>query len=154
MLIYRVHKNGTGPYENKTISLRYPRELEYFDNYLSDGSERNQQPETDNGTELQKFVYSRNFKLDDYVFGFSDKKHLFIWFSPVNLGYLYANGFGIWAYDVPESLVVKGNRQLCFRVDDAIWSKKLSLNEFRRIQNNIFPQKDLKTEYYMMKGNS
>ena len=39
--IYRVHKNGTGPYENKVISLRYPWDLEYFDHYLPDGSERN-----------------------------------------------------------------------------------------------------------------
>lgn len=137
MLIYRVHKNGTGPYENKKIGLRYSSELEYFDDYLPDGSERNQQPETDDDSELQKFVYSRNFKLDDYVFGFADKKHLFTWFSPVNLGYLYANGFGIWAYDVPEVFVVKGNRQLCFRVDDAIWCKKLSLNEFRRMPTSL-----------------
>ena len=145
MLIYRVHKNGVGPYENKTIGLRYPRELEYFDQYLPDGSERNQQPETDNNSDLQKFVYTRNFKLDDYVFGFNCKKDLFTWFSPVNLGYLYANGFGIWMYDVSDEYVIRGNRQLCFRVDDAIWSKRLTLNEFRRIKNNKF-KKGLKEE--------
>ena len=133
MMIYRVHKNGVGPYENKTIGFKYPTELEYFDLYLADGSERNQQPETDVGSDLQKFVYDRNFDLNDYVFGFENKNHLFTWFSPVNLGYLYANGFGIWVYDVPDELVIKGNRQLCFRVDDAIWSKKLSLHEFRRM---------------------
>lgn len=134
MLIYRLHKNGVGPYENKCLdTIRFPYELEYFDHYLPDGSERNQQPETDEGSELQKFVYDRNFKLDDYVFGFACKKDFHVWFSPVTLGYLYANGFGIWAYDVPDEYVVKGNRQLCFRVDDAIWSKKLNIREFRRI---------------------
>ena len=133
MLIYRLHKNGVGPYENKAIRLRYPWELEYFEQYLPDGSERNQQPETDAGSDLQKFVVHRNFKLDGYVFGFAHKKHLFMWFSPVHLGYLYANGFSIWVYDVPEEFVVKGKRQLCFQVDNAIWSKQLDLKEFRRM---------------------
>jgi len=137
MLIYRVHKNGSGPYENKTIGLRYPCDLEYFDHYLPDGSERNQHPETDEGSDLQKFVINNHFKLDKYVFGFAHKKDLFTWFSPVNLGYLYANGFSIWAYDVPEEFVVKGNRQLCFRVDDAISSKHLDLKAFRRMPPSL-----------------
>lgn len=48
ILVFRVHKNGTGPYENKCLdTIRFPYELEYFDHYLPDGSERNQQPETD-----------------------------------------------------------------------------------------------------------
>jgi hypothetical protein len=135
MLIFRIHKDGTGPYENKTLTLRYPEDLEYFDHYLPDGSERNQQPETDDGSALQKFVYSRNFQLNNYVFGFACKKDFYLWFSPVNLGYLYANGFGIWAYDVPEKYVIKGTRQLCFRIEDANWSKQLTLNEFRRMKN-------------------
>lgn len=134
MRIYRVHKNGTGPFVNNTSTLKYPWELEYYDHYLPDGSERNQQPETDEGSELQSFVYSRNFILSDYVFGFACKKDLFLCFSPVMLGYLYANGFGVWVYDVPKDLVVKGNRQLCFRVDDSLWNKKLDIKEFRRIE--------------------
>ena len=135
MIVFRVHKNGTGPYENKCIdTIRFPCELEYFDHYLPDGSERNQQPETDEGSDLQSFVYSKNFNLGDYVFGFACKKDFHLWFSPVNLGYLYANGFGIWLYDVPEEYVIKGKRQLCFRVDNAIWSKKLNIREFRRMR--------------------
>lgn len=85
---------------------------------------------------FKKFVYDRNFKLDEYVFGFACKKHFYVWFSPVTLGYLYVNGFGNWAYDVHEELVVKCNRQLCFRVEDAIWSKKINLHDFR-----IMPKK-------------
>lgn len=133
MLIYRIQKNGVGPYKNNLNSLRYPWELEYFDSYLPDGTERNQQPDTDIGTDLEKFVINKNFKLDGYIFGFANKKDLFTWFSPVHLGYLYANGFSIWSYDVPEEFVVKGTRQLCFQKDKSIWSKKLDVKSFRKL---------------------
>lgn len=135
MLVFRLHKNGTGPYMNKDTDrdFRFPYELEYFDHYLPDGSERNQHPDADKGSELQKFMFDRNFQLDDYVFGFACKKDFHVWFSPVRLGYLHANGFEISAYEVSEELVVKGNRQVCFRVNDAISTKKLNLREFRRI---------------------
>ena len=80
------------------------------------------------GSALQTFVHA------DYVFGFASKQDLYLWFLPVNLGYLYANGFGIWAYDVPEDCVVKGTRQVCFRIDDAIWSKHLDIKELRKMK--------------------
>lgn len=101
---------------------------------MPDGSERHQHPDADINTELQNFVLN-NKNLENYVFGFANKKHLFTWFSPVDLGYMYANEFEIWIYDVPEFLVVKGSRQLCFRTSDAIWSKKLSLHELRKMKN-------------------
>ena len=34
--------------------------------------------------------------------GVKSKIIIHVWFCPVTLGYLYANGFGIWTYDVPE----------------------------------------------------
>lgn len=136
MLVFRVHKNGTGPYTNKESSdtvVRFPYELEYFDHYLPDGSERNLQPDADKGSDLEKFIFDRNFELEDYVFGFADKKDFHVWFSPVSLGYLCAKGFEIWAYEVPEEDVIQGTRQVCFQVNNAISSRKLTLREFRRI---------------------
>ena len=133
MNIYRVQKNGIGPFmSNATEHSKYPSNLEYFDTYLPDGSERNQQPDDDHGTALQSFIFARNRLLDDYKFGVASKQDLFTWFSPVYLGYLYAIGFSIWIYNVPEHLVVKGSRQVCFRVADANWSKEVNIKELRK----------------------
>jgi hypothetical protein len=134
MLIYRIQKNEVGPFENKyAIKYRFPYELEYYDQYLADGSERNQQPDADEGSDLQKFVFSRNFKLDDYIFGFEDKEHMYKMFSPVKIGYLYATEYNIWVYDVPREKVIIGNRQLCFRAEDAISIKKTNSRNIRRL---------------------
>jgi hypothetical protein len=90
-------------------------------------------PDSDEGSDLQKFVLSRNFKIDDYIFGFENKEHMYKMFSPVEIGYLYATDYNIWLYDVPREKVIIGNRQLCFRMEDAIFCRKLNTTGTRRI---------------------
>lgn len=133
MIIYRVQKNGVGPFmSNNRMMCVYPHDLEYYDSYLLDGSERNQQPSDDMGTELQHFSHAKRGIFGDYIFGVSSKQDLFTWFSPVKMGYLYAHGFSVWVYDVPDALVVKGSRQVCFRCADAQSCKSVNLHTLRR----------------------
>ncbi len=151
MLIYRVECNGIGPLkgngkikfkcgDNKYMYCRpYNPNHPLYDNYshnLPDGSERRMHPDADGGTPLAEFMFSkyvtkengaRGFDLGDYVFGFANTEHLNIWFSPQELVKLYINGFEIHIYDIPDEKVILGSRQVCFRVQDAISSKKCNI---------------------------
>ncbi len=157
MLIYRIECNDVGPFESRSINsnnkYKYGEKkdvyLSYYvpnnpnhplyhnyPDYLPDGTERHMHLDADTGTPLEKFMYSKyvtndngskGFDLGDYVFGFANTEHMNIWFSPQELAQLYVKGHEICIYNIPNHKVILGSRQVCFRVQDAISSKKCTI---------------------------
>lgn len=86
--------------------------------YLKDGTERKQHPDTESfWSDITK----------DHYYGFEKKEHLDIWCSPVEIGWYLANDFKINVYEIDERYVLKGKRQVAF-----LKHKAILIGEYKR----------------------
>lgn len=103
MLVYRVEKNGLGPYANHDVDehldyrLRHYWDIDQRPGPLRDGIG----------------VYVKTIH-----FGFKDIESLKKWFHGARSA-LRKNGFVLAIYDVPESSVYIGNKQVGFVMSKA-----------------------------------
>ena len=117
--IYRLQNEyNQGPYCNELIddiseeillNLQYGR-----------GCYKQLRPINETNTELQK-AYEENkiFNGSPYVFGFESIDQLYKWFSPVQLGILFAKNIQIYIYKVKREDVLYGNSQVAFIPSDS-----------------------------------
>lgn len=125
MYIYRIQDENDVGYIIGSINYN-PKifyELDYgLSHELPDGSERKQHPDSDIGTDLHKAYFDGLiYRGSPLIFGFISIKDLYTWCSPVEIGFLEANGMNIYIYDVPEPNIIKGTRQVVF---DPIYATK------------------------------
>ena len=104
-----------------------------YSHCLADGTERRQHPDADTGTELQK-AYSKGYIYNGspWRFGCAKPSDIYIWECPATIGWLEANGYCVWAFDVPTEKVLRGTRQVAFILADATHVEKLGHAKLRR----------------------
>ncbi len=138
-LILRVENDNQEPSTNYHANmLQYPRELDYND--LISCAKMCKNPECDIGTDLYNFMKNNyvcengigKYRISEYIFGCKKISDLHQWFSLNNLGYLIANGFNIYLYDVNDEHVVLGSNQLCFNKNYVNSKKVLTLRKLRK----------------------
>ena len=118
MIVYRVEKDGTGPYCNGFIEKIKQAEIHYYE-----GSHfTHPAPKQD---EIKKY-HSSNCK--DRRCGFISKNRLNKWFSGLQ-HLLREAGYSIGVYEVDSKYVSKGKVQLVFDVSKAKLIKSLRLSK-------------------------
>ena len=113
--------------------VTYPEELRlHRANNMPDGSECRQHPDDDAGTDLQKAYFKKHiYHGSKYIFGFANKKDLYTWFTPVDLGWYEGHGYAVYAYDIPTQYIIFGTRQVCFNPVHARMKQRLGHRKLR-----------------------
>jgi hypothetical protein len=102
MRVYRIeNKNGRGPYNGRG-------DLPYT---VLDGCPAHQPDPRDDG-------FGSRWNKPDYYFGFASLDQLFDWFGDI-LEHLDRYGFSLTVWEVDESFVELGGRQLAFNKSEA-----------------------------------
>jgi hypothetical protein len=101
MLVYRVEKNGVGPYWSDEVSE------DLYERISSHNGCANRPVPRRDGIDIPQHMAK------EYYFGFQDIESLKKWFRGVR-NKLRKNGFKMSVYDVDENLVYIGKKQLAF----------------------------------------
>lgn len=104
MLVYRVEKDGIGPYRHDNVDENLWSKLYSHD-------DRRPGPYRDGIKNIEKVRY-------DIHFGFKDIESLKIWFKGARSA-LRKNGFNLVIYEVPNKWVCVGNTQVGFNMSKA-----------------------------------
>jgi len=126
MKVLRIEtEDGVGMHSKHLIKHKQVHNIQIDHTHmLADGTERRMHPDNEP-------FYKHMTK--EHYYGFATKAHLDIWCPPDYLGYFQANDFNIYMYEVNESDVLFGQRQLCFVRKNA---KRIGV--YKRNKNEMF----------------
>lgn len=135
--LYRMqHSDGTGCYRDasggfkrKTMVI-LPKEKNGIIpgkniHYLLDGDERRMNPDCDRPLYKYCVPITEN---NPWHYAFAEKRHMFIWFLPVELKAYYDAGLSIYSLDVQADKVVQGKRQVIFHHEYVMSSTPIELD--------------------------
>lgn len=108
MLVYRVEKNGIGPYRHDGVDEKL------YCKISSHNSDNNRPGPNRDGISVRSSP--------DIHFGFKDIEQLKTWFKGARSA-LRKNGFNLVIYDVPKRWVYVGGKQVGFNMSKA-WPMK------------------------------
>jgi len=124
-LILRIQNNDGKGY----LSCKNRWSSDDDDKTLSDGSERWMHPDVDQSELGMKYKTLK----DTHLYGFANKKDLFIWFLPQELGKLYCYGYNVYLYKVKNEGIIYGSKQLIFYPEFIISSMLLNSRQLRKL---------------------
>lgn len=131
--VYRLEcKNGEGVYKGLILKNKNNSKIKDF----LDSPKR---PSPLEDHYLKSIFSLRSIVDEDYqrqwIFGFKDKKELSNWFSDKNIVNLIDNNEGyIAVYEVPDSDLVYGSKQVAFKKEPIRMVKKIKISELKNNQ--------------------
>ena len=140
MRVFRIENDdGVGVVFGKMkYYLSHDLEYDYIHDSIKnkDGilTERRQHPDADYGTPLAKAYFDKLiYNGSPLIFGFSNIKDLYTWFSPAFMGVCELNGYYIHIYNIPEEHVIQGTRQVAFNPIYSTSKLKISHKKLRNL---------------------